>query len=57
MQLCFFSDAKGQRFDPLTLTRPVEDLRVGILTVQEKWERWLHLSTNERMCRPYLKSI
>ena len=45
MQLCFFSDAKGQRFDPLTLTRPVEDLRVGILTVQEKWERWLHLST------------
>ena len=57
MQLCFFSDAKGQRFDPLTLTRPVEDLRVGILTVQEKWERWLHLSTKERMCRPYLKKV
>ena len=57
MQLCFFSDVKGQRFDPLTLTRPVEDLRVGILTVQDKWERWLHLTTKARICRPYLTPL
>ncbi len=27
---------------PLTFTRPVCDLRVGILTIREKWERRLH---------------
>lgn len=26
---------------PLTYTRPMCDLRVGILTIREKWERWL----------------
>ncbi len=57
MQLCFFSDVEGQRFDPLTLTRPVEDLRVGILTVQDKWEQWLHLTTKARICRPYLTPL
>lgn len=57
MQLCFFSDVKGQRFDPLTLTRPVENLRVGILTVQEKWEFWLNLTTKVRICRPYLNQF
>lgn len=26
---------------PLTFTRPVCELRVGILTIREKWERWM----------------
>lgn len=26
---------------PFTFTRPVADIRVGILTIREKWERWL----------------
>ncbi len=26
---------------PFTFTRPVADIRVGILTVREKWEKWL----------------
>lgn len=26
---------------PLTYTRPVGELRVGILTIREKWEKWL----------------
>ncbi len=26
---------------PLTLTRPVADIRIGILTIREKWEKWL----------------
>lgn len=29
------------RFAPLTLTRPVGDLRVGILTNKERWEKWI----------------
>jgi UDP-N-acetylglucosamine diphosphorylase/glucosamine-1-phosphate N-acetyltransferase len=27
---------------PFTYTRPVADIRVGILTIREKWERWLN---------------
>lgn len=30
---------------PFTFTRPVADIRVGILTIAEKWERYLHLPT------------
>ena len=29
---------------PLTYTRPVADLRVGILTIREKWEYLLETS-------------
>lgn len=29
---------------PLTLTRPVADLRIGILTIAEKWGKWLNMS-------------
>ena len=33
----------NQREDlyPFTLTRPVSEIRVGILTISEKWEKWL----------------
>lgn len=34
---CFFEDDYLENFHPLTLTRPVYDLRVGILTLGEKW--------------------
>ncbi len=30
---------------PLTFTKPVADLRIGILTIREKWEKWLGSST------------
>ena len=26
---------------PFTFTRPVSEIRVGILTISEKWEKWL----------------
>ncbi len=41
MQLHFFDDSLARHFKPLTLTRPVWDLRIGVLTVKEKWERTL----------------
>jgi len=28
---------------PFTLTRQIQDMRIGILTIREKWERWLEL--------------
>ena len=30
---------------PLTFTRPVADIRIGILTIREKWEKYLRLTT------------
>ena len=30
---------------PLTYTKPVADLRIGILTIREKWEKWLDTTT------------
>ncbi len=38
--ILFDSDTREQLL-PLTFTRPVCELRVGILTIREKWEKWL----------------
>lgn len=44
MQIVLFDDdIWRQRTYPLSLTRPVSNLRVGILTINEKWEKWLKL--------------
>lgn len=42
MHLRFFEDQFSKHFKPLTLTRPVWDLRIGILTIFEKWEKKLN---------------
>ena len=41
--LVFDSDIRDHLL-PLTFSRPVGDLRIGILTIREKWERHLGLS-------------
>lgn len=38
---------------PLTFTRPVCELRTGILTIKEKWERWLNAEASY-MTQEYL---
>lgn len=57
MQLCFFEDDRHSRFYPLTLTRPVDDLRVGILTLGEKWLAALDVTDSSRILRPALKHV
>src|SRR5690554_1236800 len=37
MQISIFTDAKYSNLYPLTITRPADDLRSGILTIREKW--------------------
>ena len=41
MQLILFDDHSWDNLLPLTFTRPVSDLRVGILTIAEKWAKRL----------------
>jgi UDP-N-acetylglucosamine diphosphorylase/glucosamine-1-phosphate N-acetyltransferase len=38
--ILFDSDAR-ENLLPLTFTRPVADLRLGILSISKKWEKWL----------------
>ena len=42
MNVVLFDDESWGTLRPLTFTRPVAELRVGILTIREKWERRLN---------------
>ena len=44
MAIILFDDNAHQTLRPLTFTRPVADLRIGILTIAEKWAKHLNSS-------------
>lgn len=39
--IILFDNEVRERLLPLTYTRPVAELRVGMLTIKEKWEKWM----------------
>ncbi len=43
MNLILFDDLHRDQLLPLAFTRPIADLRIGILKISEKWERKLEL--------------
>lgn len=45
MNFILFDDASRNNLLPLVFTRPVADIRVGILTIREKWEKLLNAKT------------
>lgn len=46
MNYILFDDGAWQELLPLTFTRPVCEIRVGILTIREKWEKFLKTETS-----------
>ena len=42
MKVVLFDDESWGTLRPLTFTRPIAELRVGILTIREKWENRLN---------------
>lgn len=56
---CFFEDHFLENFHPLTLTRPLFDLRIGILTLGEKWMHALGESaeSTKGVLRGHLKGV
>ncbi|MFY9311449.1 MAG: GlmU family protein [Bacteroidia bacterium] len=46
MNFILFDDNTRNSLLPLTYTRPVADIRIGILTIREKWEKWLKAETS-----------
>jgi hypothetical protein len=43
MNAILFDDDTRDNFLPLTATKALSDLRLGIFTLREKWEKYLHL--------------
>ncbi len=54
MNLIFFDDQSWDNLLPLTFTRPVANLRLGILTIREKWEHYLG-NRGSFLSRAYLR--
>lgn len=46
MNYIIFDNFRRNYLLPLTFTRPVGDLRIGILTIREKWEQYLKTKTS-----------
>ncbi|MBU2650625.1 MAG: GlmU family protein [Bacteroidetes bacterium] len=53
MNYIIFDNFRRNYLLPLTFVRPVCDIRVGILTIREKWERYLGSPTST-LTEPYL---
>ncbi len=45
MNYILFDGSVRNALLPFTFTRPVADIRIGILTIREKWEKYLGLTT------------
>jgi len=46
MNYIMFDDQSRNNLLPLTFTRPIADIRIGILTIREKWEMYLKAKTS-----------
>lgn len=55
MQISFFEDSICNHFKPLTLTRPVWDLRIGVLTIYKKWKKTLNPELIHWETSPYIQ--
>ena len=53
MNYILFDGPARKKLLPFTYTRPVADLRIGILTIREKWEKHLG-STTSTITEEYL---
>lgn len=47
MNVVFFDDKKRVDFLPLVYTKPIAKLRIGILTIEEKWQNYFNQSNKE----------
>ncbi len=54
MNLIFFDDNQRDHLLPLVYTRPASEIRIGILTIREKWEKRLQTKTTSWLTVDYL---
>ena len=56
-RIVLFEDAAADHLQPLTLTRPTHDLRVGLLTIREKWLHAIAARSASGPLRPHLAGV
>ncbi len=56
MNYILFDDANRPRLLPFTHTRPVADIRCGILTMRQRWEECMHTTTGS-LTEDYLQPV
>ena len=59
MQKIIFTEeyCKPENLHPFTFTRHIQDIRIGILTIREKWERYFKNSSFNKWEDHYLDSV
>lgn len=57
MNLILFDDTSRNQLLPFTHTRPVGDIRCGILTQRERWEKYLETEGSSTLTVPYLQEV
>ncbi len=55
--ICIFEDPQYVKLLPLVYTRPVYELRCGILTLRDKMQRAYPKAGTALLCRPYLAEV
>jgi hypothetical protein len=56
MHYCLFDDNYRNQLLPLTFTKSVSELRIGIHTIREKWEKRLGITINSWKTQEYLSA-
>jgi UDP-N-acetylglucosamine diphosphorylase/glucosamine-1-phosphate N-acetyltransferase len=56
MRILLFDTSARTKFFPLTLTRAIADLRFGIFTIQERWQKFTSLPADV-LTAPYLQAL
>ena len=56
MNIILFDDDTRYKLLPFTHTRPVADIRCGILTMRKRWEHHLKATTGT-LTEPYLQTV
>ncbi len=52
--ILFDTDPNWKNLLPLTFTRPISEIRIGALTIKQKWENWLK-TNGSYLTQPYLQ--
>ncbi len=56
MNIILFDDQNKLNLQPFSFTRPVAQIRIGILSIQEKWKHYLPDATISYFTRDYLQT-
>lgn len=56
MNIILFDDQNSLHLQPFTFTRPVAAIRIGILSIQEKWQNYLPEAKISYLTRDYLQT-